>query len=125
MGWFGRKKPQAPTDGSDKRRAPRVPVFELTDMRATEEHLQVTMKDVSLVGLRFGTNRPLAKDSVVKVRIMYNPIDFVLRAVVVWNRQVSEDEWDNGAEFVNVPADERLLLEDHLETLREMIAEPG
>lgn len=123
MGWFGRKKPQESKDGADKRRAPRVPVFELTDMMATEEHLQVTVKDISLVGIRFSTARPMAKDSVVKVKIQYNPIDFVLRAVVMWNRPLGDGDFDNGAEFVNIPPDEKLLLDDHLETLKEMIAE--
>lgn len=122
MGWFGRKKPPQAQDGSEKRRAPRVPVFEVTDMMSTDERVQVTVKDISAVGIRFASNAPLTKDSVIKVKIQYNPIEFVLRAVVMWHRQVKDGEWDNGAEFVNVPADEKLLLEDHLETLKEMIA---
>jgi len=121
MGWFGKKKTSP--DAADKRRAERVPVFELTDIYAPGEHEQVTVKDISLSGLRFSMSRPLEVQTVLKIRIDYNPIDFPLRALVVWARPVSDHEYDHGAEFINVPDDERNLLADHLESIKAAIAE--
>lgn len=122
MGWFSRKPKEKAVDPSDKRGAERVPIFEVTDVYATGEQQKVVVKDISLTGLRFSTPCPMALQTVLKVRIDYNPIDFPLRALVVWARQVGDAEYDHGAEFVNVPQDEKNLLADHLETIKEALA---
>jgi len=122
VGWFSRKKPE-PKDPADKRRAERVPIFEITDVFGAGERLKAVVKDISLSGIRFSLPHQLEKQTVLKVRIDYNPVDFPVRALVVWVRPVSENEFDHGAEFVNVPQDEMNLLADHLETLKAALAE--
>jgi hypothetical protein len=122
LGWFKKKKPEkSASDFSDKRKAERLYVTDDTELFAPEEVHKITLKDISKTGVRFVSDALIPKNTVIKIKINYYPIDFPLRVNVIWSKKVSEMEFEHGAEFVNVPQDEMNMLLDHLDLIRESL----
>jgi len=115
--WFKKTPKSEPTSPENKRRAERFNKVEPTRVYGEEEARDVVLRDISLSGVRFFCPQPLEKNSVLNIRINYNPIDFPVRVLVAWQRPV-EGGFDHGAEFINVPDDEMNLLVDHLDEIR-------
>jgi hypothetical protein len=108
-------------ESSDKRKAPRLQFVDVTYVSDKEGTFKGQVFDISLTGIRFGTDREIPKRTVVDVNINYNPINFMQKAHVVWCKKRQDGIFEHGAEFINIPKERKLLLEDHLEDIRSMV----
>jgi len=124
---FFKKKPKVEPEkkGMDQRATPRFSVNEISLLISSGEKCSVTLRDISLGGVRFETDRELPKDSVTSFVIDYNPINFVLKVHVVRCRRLENGNFEIAGPFVNVPGDEMNLLKDHMETIRQSIQMEG
>lgn len=119
FGWF-RKNPKR-TQGSNKRTHERFNWEDSTDLFSPEGGRKIDVKDISKGGIRFFSNEDIPKNTVFKIKLNYNPIDFPLTVMVVRSRQAEEGIYEHGGIFVNVPKEDMILLEDHLEMIQEEI----
>lgn len=72
--------------------------------------------DISVSGIRFYAEHKFSTGYIVDLSINYNPINFLQKAFVRWTSKV-ENEYEYGAEFINVNAINKLLLEDHIQNI--------
>lgn len=81
------------------------------------EAIVIRVKDLSERGIRFLTNRQIPLQSAIVVNFDMYPVNFALRALVVWSRELSRNRFIHGAEFINLEDEESLLLKDFVKTL--------
>lgn len=106
----------------DQRRSRRIPWVEVSDLSHREfGTFTGEMRDLSPDGVRFVSARELPLDTVVQLQIKYNPIDFPIRACIVWKKEAGSGHFEYGAEFVNVPEGKKLLLKDHIQDIRKQL----
>jgi hypothetical protein len=105
----------------DKRKAPRLQFVDVTYVSDQEGTFKGSVLDISLTGIRFATDREIAKRTVVDVNINYNPINFMQKAHVVWSKKKTDGTYEHGAEFINIPKERKLLLEDHMIDIKESL----
>jgi hypothetical protein len=123
---FFRKKPKVEEKkGADQRATPRFSVNEISLLIASGEKCKVILRDISLGGVRFETDRELQKDSVTNFVIDYNPINFVLKVHVLRCKPLENGNFEIAGPFINIPTDEMNLLKDHMETIRQSIQMEG
>lgn len=108
---------------SDKRKTPRLQFVDVTYVSDSEGTIKGSVLDISLTGIRFCADKEIPKRTVVEVNINYNPINFMQKAHVVWSKKKSDGTWEHGAEFINVPKERRLLLEDHMEDIKNILGQ--
>jgi hypothetical protein len=105
----------------DKRKAPRLQFIDVTYVSDLDGTFKGAVHDISLTGIRFSTDREIPKRTVVDVNINYNPINFMQKAHVVWAKKNQDGTFEHGAEFINIPKERRLLLQDHMEDIKTVI----
>jgi len=74
-------------------------------------------KDISQGGIRFVTDEFIAKDSILKIRLILRKIHFTFEAYVkvVWIKKESRSgRYEIGVEFTNIPDDAAKLLVAYL-----------
>lgn len=104
-----------PPSESERRKSPRVPVLETMDAAGGSESFPIEMLDLSASGARFRSDRAIPVDTAVRVNINFYPVDFPIKALVVWTRPVEgTDRYEHGAEFVNMPPEEAFLIKDYV-----------
>jgi len=113
--------PGSGTTERDRRRIERVPVFEVYEVIQPTEKLKVIVRDMNHLGMQLVSDRPLEPHSVMLVQINYSPLDFPLRALVVWTRPTADGKCEAGLEFLNVASDEAALLNAHIEVIGEAL----
>ena len=114
MFFWKKKKP----DASNKRKVERFNWEDTTDIFTPEGEVKIAVKDISAGGLRFLADKLLPKNTVLKIKINYNPIDFPLRLLILRNVEVAPGVYEHGGEFINTPPEEMTLLQDHLELIK-------
>ncbi|MDQ7823104.1 MAG: PilZ domain-containing protein [Candidatus Eremiobacteraeota bacterium] len=107
----------------EKRKAPRLQFVDVTYVSDSEGTIKGSVHDISLTGIRFCSDREIPKRIVVDVNINYNPINFMQKAHVVWSKKRSDGTYEHGAEFINVPKERKLLLEDHIKDIQGAIGQ--
>ena len=88
--------------------------YEVMSKRMVRDSLT---KDVSQAGIRFLTQEFIAKDSLLKIRLILEkiPFSFETLARVVWVREVSRSgRYEIGVEFTNISAEAAKQLIDYL-----------
>jgi len=106
---------------TDKRKAPRLQFVDVTYVSDQDGTFKGSVLDISLTGIRFSTDREIPRRTVVDVNINYNPINFMQKAHVVWAKKKSDGTFEHGAEFINIPKERKLLLEDHMMDIKESL----
>jgi len=119
FGWF--KKKSKSKDSFNKRISERFNWEDSTDLFSPEGGRRIDVKDISKGGLRFFSDKEIPKNTAFKIKINYNPIDFPLMVMVVRSKEIEEGIYECGGIFVNVPREDMILLEDHLEMIQEEI----
>jgi len=100
---------------SERRREPRVAVVETLDAGgASGEPFAIELVDLSASGARFRTPQPIPVDTAIRMNINFYPVDFPIRALVVWTRPLDGGGFEHGAEFVNLPPEEAFLIRDYV-----------
>lgn len=112
--------------GNERRRAPRVSVDEKLDANGQGDSFPVELLDLSQSGARFRSPRQIPVDTAIYLNINFYPVDFPIRALVVWNRTVADsDHFEHGAEFVNLPPEEAFLIKDYVRVALQGGEKPG
>ena len=117
LGWFKKRS----KTGGGKRVFERFNWEESTDLFSPEGGRKIDVKDISKGGIRFWSDEAIPKNTAFKIKINYNPIDFPLMVMVVRSTEVQEGIYEHGGVFVNVPREDMILLEDHLEMIQQEI----
>jgi len=81
------------------------------------ESITIRLRDLSERGIRFTCDRQIPLYSAIVINFDLYPVNFALRALVVWCREEEKDRYIHGAEFVNLQDEEELLLVDFVKTL--------
>lgn len=118
-------EPVDSTPGADRRRFPRIPSNNELDIHTEQEPLRIKVRDLSMGGIGFLSTRALDVSKVFTLNLDYDPVEFPLRIVILWNRPSEGNEFLHGAEFVNVPHEEGVLLADYITALRTSLDEGG
>lgn len=105
----------------DKRKNPRLQFVDVTYVSNKEGTIRGSVFDISLTGIGFCTDKKIENGTVVEVNINYNPINFLQKAHVVWSKKRDDGTYEHGAEFINVPKERKLLLEEHIEDIMQII----
>jgi len=126
--FFKKKAPreaqaEGASTGADRRKFPRVPSNNELALQVEKDPLKVKVRDLSMGGIGFLAPQPLDVSKVFTLFLDYDPVDFPLRVVILWNKPVEDSEFLHGAEFVNVPHEEGVLLKDYIEALRKSMQE--
>jgi hypothetical protein len=82
---------------------------EYTDVLRKGERVEISVKDISEAGLRFWALKEIPKDTVVLLNVNFFPVYFPIRSAIVWTRP-SDEGYEHGAEFINIPPEEHALL---------------
>lgn len=103
------------SSGSDRRRDPRVALVETLDAGGSSgEEYVIEVVDLSASGARFRCETPIPIDTAIRMNINFYPVDFPIRALVVWHRASNDGRFEHGAEFVNLPPEEAYLIRDYV-----------
>lgn len=97
----------------ERRRAARLPVAEISNVKRGGKPTSITVLDMSETGACFEASEMIPADTVIEMLITYQPLTFPLPGLVVWSRE-SEGEFLHGVEFVNVAPGFKLMLKDYL-----------
>jgi hypothetical protein len=119
------QEPDSAAPGADRRKFPRVPSNNELDIQVEKNAMRIKVRDLSMGGIGFISPLPLDVSKVFTLHLDYDPVDFPLRLVILWNKPADEGEFLHGAEFVNVPKEEGVLLKDYIEALRKSLEEKG
>jgi len=92
---------------------------EYTDVCRREECVSISIKDISESGVRFWAQKEIPRDTLVMLNVNFFPVTFPIRSVIIWARSAEEDGFEHGAEFVNLPPEERALICTYLRELKE------
>lgn len=101
----------------EKRKSQRHSHRDVTYISDGTEMHRGSMLNISLSGIRFVTDREINKRAVLDVNINYSPINFILKAQIIWCRIQSSGKYEHGAQFINVPKDRIILLEEHIQDI--------
>jgi len=107
--------------GKDKRKANRQDTLDVTYISNSEGTFKGSIIDISLSGVRFVLDIEIPKSYIIDVNINYNPINFIQKAHVVWTKKKEDGYYEYGAEFINVPRERLMLLEDHMQDIRKSL----
>jgi hypothetical protein len=111
-------------DEVDRRLHPRYPLRAALDVEGDPEPIPVDLVDISLGGTRFLSRHPFPVQAGIRLIFDFWPVDFPLRALVIWQKPAGPDAWEHGAEFINVPPAEGTLVRHYIEELRRGLAAP-
>jgi hypothetical protein len=108
----------------DKRRFERIPIVEYTDIEGHRHTVPVKLLNISLGGVKFQCQEKLEKSSVYTLIMNFHPIDFPVCITIAWEKPPAvPGPYEYGAEFYELPREERWLLREHLEQLKKKIEE--
>jgi hypothetical protein len=79
----------------------------------------IRVRDLSERGIKFIADQLIPQYSAIVINFDMYPVNFALRALVVWSRDSGKNHYVHGAEFVNLQDEEALLLKDFVKTLRQ------
>jgi hypothetical protein len=101
-------------DKAERRGFPRFPIEATLVLERNKEKYPIRLLDISKTGARFESKRPFSPESLVRILLAHYPVDVPLRALVAWSRPISEGIFEQGAEFINLPSAESLLVSDFI-----------
>jgi len=104
--------------GEERRRHPRWPVRGVLVVERQAREYPIYLLDLSQGGLRFEAQTRFAPETLIRILLDCYPVDVPLRALVSWCRPTSTGTLEHGAEFINLPESEQILLSDFLEESR-------
>lgn len=105
----------------NKRKNARQETTDVTYVTNNEGTFKGSVTDISLSGIRFVLDYEIPKSYIVDVNINYNPINFIQKAHVVWSKKKEGGSYEYGAEFINVPKERLMLLEDHIQDIKKSL----
>ncbi len=101
-------------DNDERRGFPRFPIEGTLVLEKNNEEYPIRLLDISKAGARFESDRPFPPESLVRILLDHYPVDVPLRALVAWSRPLGEGLFEQGAEFINLPRAESLLVADFI-----------
>ncbi len=104
----------------DRRRHPRWPIRGVLVVENKDQEHPIYLLDVSQGGLRFEARTQFAPETLIRIALDYYPVDVPLRALVSWSRPARQGTVEHGAEFINLPEAEQILLRDFIEESRNL-----
>lgn len=105
-------------EADERRTEPRFPIEGFVVVEDHTEKHPVKLLDISGGGLRFEAARSFPRETLIRVVLDYYPVDIPLRALVAWAKPGAEGTTEHGAEFVNLPRAETVLVKDFIEENR-------
>jgi len=106
----------------DKRRFERIPMVEYTDIEGHRHTVPVKLINISLGGVKFQSQERLEKSSIYTLIMNFHPIDFPVSITIAWEKPPTvPGPYEYGAEFYQLPREEKWLLKESLEHLKETI----
>jgi hypothetical protein len=104
------------SSAANLRRHKRAWVLDQIAVQQASERYVIELLDLSSSGARFRANRKIPVNTAIQMIIDFFPVDFSVRALVVWNKLVDDvtSDYDHGAEFINLPQEEGHLINEYV-----------
>ncbi len=99
----------------DRRQHTRWPIRGVLVVEKQDQEFPIQLLDISRGGIRFEARCSFAPETLIRITLDYYPVDVPLRALVAWARPTPEGAVEHGAEFVNLPEAEQVLLRDFID----------
>lgn len=104
----------------DKRKTPRHDTMDVVFISSGEGLFKGSLTNISLYGLRFTLEFKMSCRTIIDINISCLPVNFIQKGYIVWSKEREDGTYEYGAEFINISSVHKLLLEDHIQTLRDM-----